>query len=157
MWAVEKSGTFRDRISAYRAGFLPEERREIEARMADGDLLAVISTSALELGIDIGGLDVCIMVGYPGSIMATLQRGGRVGRSQRASAVALIAQEDALDQYFMRNPDDFFSRPPESAMLNPYNSVIMDRHLICAAVELTLRRGSPSCARNRLEGAWKSW
>ncbi|WP_430709120.1 DEAD/DEAH box helicase [Pseudodesulfovibrio sediminis] len=141
MWATERSGQFKGKISAYRAGFLPEERREIETRMADGDLLAVISTSALELGIDIGGLDVCIMVGYPGSIMATLQRGGRVGRSQRDSAVALIAQEDALDQYFMRNPDDFFARPPESAMLNPHNPVIMDRHLVCAATELTLRRG----------------
>ncbi|WP_450091455.1 DEAD/DEAH box helicase [Pseudodesulfovibrio thermohalotolerans] len=141
IWASEHSGEFRDRISAYRAGFLPEERREIESRMADGDLLAVISTSALELGIDIGGLDVCIMVGYPGSIMATLQRGGRVGRSQQDSAVALIAQEDALDQYFMRNPEDFFARPPESAMLNPFNPVIMDRHLVCAAAELTLRRG----------------
>jgi len=141
LWATERSGRFQSKISAYRAGFLPEERREIETRMADGDLLAVISTSALELGIDIGGLDVCIMVGYPGSVMATLQRGGRVGRSMRDSAVALIAQEDALDQYFMRNPDDFFSRPPESAMLNPYNPVVMDRHLICAAAELTLRRG----------------
>jgi len=146
IWAAEKSGEFKSRISAYRAGFLPEERREIEARMADGELLAVISTSALELGIDIGGLDVCIMVGYPGSIMATLQRGGRVGRSQRDSAVALIAQEDALDQYFMRNPDDFFARPPESAMLNPFNPVVMDRHLICAAAELTLRLGEPFLA-----------
>jgi DEAD/DEAH box helicase domain-containing protein len=141
MWATERSGRFRDKISAYRAGFLPEERRSVEAKMTSGELLAVISTSALELGIDIGGLDVCIMVGYPGSVMATLQRGGRVGRSMRDSAVALIAQEDALDQYFMRHPEDFFSRPPESAMLNPYNPVIMDRHLICAAVELTLRRG----------------
>jgi len=141
LWAVERSGRFRDKISAYRAGFLPEERREIETRMADGDLLAVISTSALELGIDIGGLDVCIMVGYPGSVMATHQRGGRVGRSQQESVVALVAQEDALDQYFMRNPDDFFSRPPESAMLNPYNPVVMDRHLVCAAAELTMRRG----------------
>ncbi|CCH49256.1 DEAD/DEAH box helicase domain protein [Pseudodesulfovibrio piezophilus C1TLV30] len=141
MWATERSGRFKSRISAYRAGFLPEERREIETRMADGDLLAVISTSALELGIDIGGLDVCIMVGYPGSVMATQQRGGRVGRSQQESVVALVAQEDALDQYFMRNPEDFFARPPESAMLNPYNPVVMDRHLICAAVELTMRRG----------------
>jgi DEAD/DEAH box helicase domain-containing protein len=141
LWASERSGQYRDRISAYRAGFLPEERRDIEARMASGELLAVISTSALELGIDIGGLDVCIMVGYPGSIMATQQRGGRVGRSTRDSVVALVAQEDALDQYFMRHPEDFFSRPPESAMLNPYNPVIMDRHLICAAAELTLRRG----------------
>ena len=141
LWASERSGPFQGKISAYRAGFLPEERREVEARMASGDLLAVISTSALELGIDIGGLDVCIMVGYPGSVMATLQRGGRVGRSLRDSAVVLVAQEDALDQYFMRNPDDFFARPPESAMLNPYNPVVMDRHLVCAAAELTLHRG----------------
>ena len=152
LWASERSGPYAGRISAYRAGFLPEERREIEARMASGELLAVISTSALELGIDIGGLDVCIMVGYPGSIMATLQRGGRVGRSTRDSAVALVAQEDALDQYFMRNPDDFFARPPESAMLNPYNPVVMDRHLVCAAAELTLRRGEPFLAEPEVGG-----
>ena len=139
MWVNEKAGEYKDRISAYRAGFLPEERREIEQKMSSGELLAVISTSALELGIDIGGLDLCILVGYPGSVMATLQRGGRVGRSQRESAVILIGQEDALDQYFMRNPDDFFSRPAENAVLNPYNPVIMQRHLVCAAAELTLR------------------
>ena len=98
MWVNEKAGEYKDRISAYRAGFLPEERREIEQKMSSGELLAVISTSALELGIDIGGLDLCILVGYPGSVMATLQRGGRVGRSQRESAVILIGQEDALDQ-----------------------------------------------------------
>lgn len=143
MWVNEKAGDYKDRISAYRAGFLPEERREIEARMSSGELLAVISTSALELGIDIGGLDLCIMVGYPGSVMATLQRGGRVGRSNRESAVVLIGQEDALDQYFMRHPEDFFSRPPESAVLNPYNPVIMERHLICAAAEMTLRDNDP--------------
>ena len=139
MWVNEKAGKYKDRISAYRAGFLPEERREIEQKMSSGELLAVISTSALELGIDIGGLDLCILVGYPGSVMATLQRGGRVGRSQRESAVILIAQEDALDQYFMRHPEDFFSRPPENAVLNPYNPVIMERHLVCAAAELTMR------------------
>ncbi|GAB7024578.1 DEAD/DEAH box helicase [Salidesulfovibrio brasiliensis] len=140
LWCAERSGKFRERISAYRAGFLPEERREIEKRMADGDLLAVISTSALELGIDIGGLDLCILVGYPGTVMATQQRGGRVGRAQQESAVCLVAQEDALDQYFMRNPDDFFSRPPESVMLNPFNPAVMDKHLLCAAAELSLYR-----------------
>jgi len=143
MWASEKSGQYRDRISAYRAGFLPEERREIEGRMASGELLAVISTSALELGIDIGGLDVCILVGYPGSVMATLQRGGRVGRAQQESAVVLVAQEDALDQYFMRHPEDFFARPPERAVLNPENPVILPRHLICAAAELPLQPNEP--------------
>ena len=113
LWAGSLSGPWAGRISAYRAGFLPEERRQIEARMASGELLAVVSTSALELGIDIGGLDVCILVGYPGTIMSTLQRGGRVGRAQQESAVVLVAGEDALDQYFMSHPEDFFSRPAE--------------------------------------------
>ena len=139
MWAGQKSGAFKDKISAYRAGFLPEERREIEQKMSSGELLAVISTSALELGIDIGALDLCILVGYPGSIMSTMQRGGRVGRKKQESAVVLVAGEDALDQYFMRHPQEFFNRPPESAVLNPHNQVILKRHLECAAAELTLR------------------
>ena len=139
LWASEQSGPFSGRISAYRAGFLPEERRGIEARMSSGELLAVISTSALELGIDIGNLDLCILVGYPGTVMATLQRGGRVGRSSQESAVALIAQEDALDQYIVRHAEDFFARPPENAVLNPENPVILERHLECAAAELPLR------------------
>jgi len=143
LWATEKSGEFKNKISAYRAGFLPGERREIEARMASGELLAVVSTSALELGIDIGGLDLCILVGYPGSVMATLQRGGRVGRAQQESAVVLVAQEDALDQFFMRHPEDFFARPPERAVLNPGNPVIAPRHLVCAAAELPLVEGEP--------------
>ncbi len=138
LWAAEQSGPYAGRISAYRAGFLPEERRGIEARMASGDLLAVISTSALELGIDIGSLDLCILVGYPGTVMATLQRGGRVGRASQESAVVLIAQEDALDQYIVRHADDFFRRPPEKAVLNPENPVILERHLECAAAELPL-------------------
>lgn len=142
LWASEKAGPYAGRISAYRAGFLPEERREIEDRMGSGALLAVISTSALELGIDIGGLDLCILVGYPGTVMATLQRGGRVGRGNRESAVMLVAQEDALDQYIVRHASDFFSRPPERAVLNPENPVILERHLECAAAELPLRPGS---------------
>jgi DEAD/DEAH box helicase domain-containing protein len=143
MWAAEKAGPYRDRISAYRAGFLPEERRDIEARMAGGDLLAVISTSALELGIDIGGLDLCILVGYPGTVMSTLQRGGRVGRAQQESAVVLVAGEDALDQYFVRHPDEFFDRPAEHAVVNPDNPVIAKRHIECAAAELPLPADEP--------------
>ncbi|MDE5832104.1 MAG: DEAD/DEAH box helicase, partial [Desulfovibrio sp.] len=144
LWAGAADGPYKGRISAYRAGFLPEERREIEARMASGDLLAVVSTSALELGIDIGGLDLCILVGYPGTIMQTLQRGGRVGRAGNESAVMVVAGEDALDQYFMRNPDDFFSRPPEKAVINPDNEIIAARHLECAATELPLKEGEPA-------------
>ena len=143
LWAGSQSGPYKERISAYRAGFLPEERRSIEARMASGELLAVVSTSALELGIDIGGLDVCILVGYPGTVMATLQRGGRVGRAQKESAVIVVAGEDALDQSFARNPEDFFSRPPEKAVVNPDNEVILARHLECAAAELPLSAGEP--------------
>ncbi len=141
VWAAEQSGEFADRISAYRAGFLPEERRDIEARLSSGELLAVISTSALELGIDIGDLDLCILVGYPGSVVSTWQRGGRVGRSGQESALILVAGEDALDQYFIRNPEDFLNRPPESAVVNPYNTQILAQHLECAAAELPLRAG----------------
>lgn len=141
LWAAEKADKFRGKISAYRAGFLPEERREIEAKMASGELLAVVSTSALELGIDIGTLDVCILVGYPGTIMSTLQRGGRVGRKQQASAVIMVAGEDALDQFFVHNPEEFFQRPPEKAVLNPDNEVVLARHLECAAAEMPLQLG----------------
>jgi DEAD/DEAH box helicase domain-containing protein len=143
VWAAEQSEDYAERISAYRAGFLPEERREIETRLSNGDLLAVISTSALELGIDIGDLDLCILVGYPGSVVSTWQRGGRVGRSGQDSALILIAGEDALDQFFMRNPEDFIHRPPESAVVNPYNTHILAKHLECAAAELPLQSGEP--------------
>ncbi len=143
MWAASKRAEFGEKITAYRSGFLPEERREIERRMAEGELLTVVSTSALELGIDIGGLDLCILVGYPGSVMATWQRAGRVGRSGRESLVVLIAQEDALDQYMMNHPDLFFSMPPEKAVVNPANEVLMAKHLDCAAAELPIRRGEP--------------
>lgn len=143
IWAGAESGPYQNKISAYRAGFLADERRRIEADMASGKLSAVITTSALELGIDIGGLDVCILVGYPGTIMQTLQRSGRVGRSRQDSAVIIVAGEDALDQYFVSNPDDFFSRPPERAVINPDNEVILARHLECAAAESPLEKNEP--------------
>ncbi|MDF1578526.1 MAG: DEAD/DEAH box helicase, partial [Desulfobulbales bacterium] len=142
VWTRARLGGQHDKLTSYRAGFLPEERREIESRLSDGSLLGVISTSALELGIDIGELDICILVGYPGTVMATWQRGGRVGRRQRDSLVVMVGQEDALDQYFMRNPANFFQREVESAILNPGNIEILKRHLICAAAELPLRADS---------------
>ena len=138
LWASGSNGLYADKISAYRAGFLPEERREIENRLMSGDLLAVISTSALELGIDIGSLDLCILVGYPGTVMATRQRGGRVGRSGKDSAVALIGGEDALDQYILRHAAEFITRDPESATVNPDNAEILAKHLVCAAAEAPL-------------------
>ncbi|MEW5733214.1 MAG: DEAD/DEAH box helicase [Thermodesulfobacteriota bacterium] len=150
LWAQSRAGDYADRIAAYRAGYLPEERRDIERRLSEGSLLAVISTSALELGIDIGGLDLCILVGYPGTIMAATQRGGRVGRDLSDSAVLLVAGEDALDQYFMSHPEEFFTRPVENAAVNPKNPVIAARHLSCAAAEMALSLDDPLLVR---EGA----
>jgi len=141
MWTKQRMANYAPYITAYRSGFLPEERRKIESELAEGNLLAVISTSALELGIDIGELDLCLLVGYPGSVMATWQRGGRVGRKQQESAVVLLGQEDSLDQYFMHNPGEFFRQEPEKAVLNPDNPVVARNHLLCAAADMPLQRG----------------
>ena len=143
MWVSTGAGAFAHRISAYRAGFLPEERRQIEGRLASGELLAVISTSALELGIDIGDLDLCILVGYPGSVVATWQRSGRTGRAGQESALVLVAGEDALDQYVMRHPREFLKKGPEAAVANPHNVAVMSRHLVCAAAEQPLCHDEP--------------
>lgn len=140
VWAGQRDREFKRRIRAYRAGLLPRDRREIESQLLSGELTAVVATSALELGIDIGDLDVCILVGYPGSIMATLQRAGRVGRKTRDSAVFLVAHEDALDQYLMRYPNALFSSPPEEAVINPENPDICARHLVCAAADIPLQK-----------------
>ncbi len=125
----------RGRIAGYRAGFLPEERRKIEKGLAAGRLAGVVSTSALEMGIDIGGLDACVLVGYPGSQINTWQRGGRVGRAGRESAIFLVAGPDALDQYLIGHPAEFFARPVEAAVLDPDNRHIVAAHLPCAAAE----------------------
>jgi DEAD/DEAH box helicase domain-containing protein len=143
IWASGRAKKLRDRISAYRAGFLPEERRTIETRLATGDLLCVVSTSALELGIDIGNLDLCILVGYPGTIMSTWQRAGRVGRDGSHSALVLVAHEDALDQYFMNHPEVFFDMPPETALINPDNVVICRAHLCAQPQTWPSKRENP--------------
>jgi DEAD/DEAH box helicase domain-containing protein len=130
-------------VSPYRAGYTPAERRKIETRLARGDLLAVVSTSALELGIDIGALDLCLLVGYPGTRIATHQRAGRVGRRQRTSAVILIAGEDALDAYFLKHPEQLWRGETERAVLNPHNPRILAQHLVCAAVERPLDTAEP--------------
>ena len=140
-WAAGYAPELRYKISPYRAGFLPKERREIEARLFTGDLLGVVSTSALELGVDIGGLDCCVLCGYPGSVSSTWQRAGRVGRQGRESLVVLVAIQDALDHYFMRHPEEFFSKSHEAAVLDPCNANILKKHLLCAASELNLKQG----------------
>ena len=136
LWTSQLSPALREKVSSYRAGFMPEERRDIERRLAKGDLLGVVSTSALEMGIDIGYLDVCLLVGYPGTIINTWQRSGRVGRSGRESMIILLGKPDALDQYFMRHPDDLFNRSYEAAILDPHNPYVVKAHLPCAADEV---------------------
>jgi DEAD/DEAH box helicase domain-containing protein len=138
VWVSRLSPQLRSKISSYRAGFMPGERREIEKKLATGELLGVVSTSALELGIDIGYLDICILVGYPGTMINTWQRGGRVGRAGRESLIILLAKPDALDQYFIKHPDQFFERPFESALLDPHNPFVVEAHLPCAAAEKPL-------------------
>ncbi len=140
LWVTQLTPALRNKISSYRAGFLPEERRRIERRLARGDLLGVVSTSALELGIDIGYLDICLLVGYPGTIINTWQRGGRVGRSGRDSMILLVAKPDALDQYFMKHPHELFERSFEAAILDPNNPYVVKEHLVCAAAELPITR-----------------
>jgi len=140
-WTIQSDPKLRPYISAYRAGYLPEERREIEQDLFSGKLKAVVSTSALEAGIDIGVLDVCVLVGYPGTITTTWQRGGRVGRQDRESLVIILGGEDALDQYFMKHPRMFFEAGFEPAVINPENRPILMAHLACAAAELPLERG----------------
>jgi DEAD/DEAH box helicase domain-containing protein len=134
-WLLQSAPRWRGRVSAYRSGYLPEERREIEERLFRGDLQGVISTSALELGVDIGGLDVCVLVGYPGSIVSSWQRIGRVGREDRESLTVLIGMPDALDQYFMTHPGEFLSRGCEEVVFDPENPVVAKAHLVCAGAE----------------------
>ena len=128
----------RDKISPYRAGYLPEDRRRIEHQFFEGELLGLVATTALELGINIGDLEATVLTGYPGSIASTWQQAGRSGRSTHSSLSFLIAQENLLDQYLMRNPDFFFSKNFDDAIINPANPYILKPHLLCAAWEKPL-------------------
>jgi DEAD/DEAH box helicase domain-containing protein len=130
-----------DRVAAYRAGYLPEERRALERALVDGDLLGIAATSALELGIDIGGLDACILAGYPGTVASTFQQAGRAGRTRQDSLAIMVAGEDPLDQYLINHPEELFGRSHESALVDHSNPNILDPHLGCAAYELPLAEG----------------
>lgn len=125
-------------VATYRAGYLPEERRELERRLRQGELRTLFSTNALELGIDIGSLDAVIMAGYPGTMISTWQQAGRAGRGEGDSLVILVAYSNPLDQYFINHPEQFFTRRLESIFLNPSNSYVLRGHLQCAASELPL-------------------
>jgi DEAD/DEAH box helicase domain-containing protein len=123
-----------DRVAPYRAGYTPQQRRELEARLTSGELLAVITTDALELGIDIGALDAAVVVTFPGTVASLRQMWGRAGRRGRGLAV-YVAGEDALDQFFCRHPDEFLDRAVEHAILDVENEQIHLAHLLCAAHE----------------------
>jgi DEAD/DEAH box helicase domain-containing protein len=127
------------RIAPYRGGYTPQQRREIESRLAAGELLAVVATDALELGIDVGELDAAICTTFPGTVASLRQMWGRAGRRRRGLAV-YVAGQDALDQFFCRHPEEFLGRPVEAAILDHGNEQIASRHLIAAAYELPLTR-----------------
>lgn len=124
------------RVEAYRGGYLPRERRAIEKGLRSGEIQGVVSTTALELGIDIGGLDLAILAGFPGSISSVWQQAGRAGRRNTMSAAIIIASASPVDQYLVKNPDYFFGRSPESAWVNPDNIFVLLDHLKCAVFEL---------------------
>jgi DEAD/DEAH box helicase domain-containing protein len=126
------------RISPYRAGYTTEQRRGIESRLFSGELMAVVSTNALELGIDVGALDACITVGYPGTVASLWQQWGRAGRGKGESLGILIAGNDALEQFFLRHPDELFDRKVEAATIDFENPYIHHRHLVAAAYESPL-------------------
>ncbi|MDH5231088.1 MAG: helicase-related protein, partial [Gammaproteobacteria bacterium] len=125
-----------NRVNAYRGGYLPTQRRETEKKMRQGQTDCVVSTSALELGIDIGALDVCLLNGYPGTVAATWQRIGRVGRRQQSSLSVLVASSQPLDQFMVRNPEFFLGASPEHAQIDPDQLLILLDHIRCAAFEL---------------------
>lgn len=136
--ADRRNPDLKERLMSYRAGYTPEQRREVERRLFNGELLGVVSTNALELGVDVGGLDVVVMAGYPGSITSTWQQAGRAGRRDREALIILVAQHDPLDQYLMRHPEYLFGQPVEKIRLNPMNPSILRAHLCCAAHEKPL-------------------
>ncbi len=154
------------KIKPYRAGYLPEERRRIERELFSGQLSGVVATTALELGIDVGGLEATVLTGYPGSIASTWQQAGRSGRSGEVSLSFLIALDNPLDQYLMHHPDFFFRKGVENALVNPDNPYILRGHLLCAAWELPLTGADeeffgPALSRERTElerqGIMRQW
>ncbi len=128
-----------DKVSPYRSGYTPEERREIEFKLLTRNILSVISTSALEMGIDIGDLESCVLVGYPGTLAQVWQRFGRAGRRDKKAYNILIPKRNALDQYFVKNPEELFNRQMEEPIINPLNRYILKKHIPVMASELPIR------------------
>lgn len=142
--AEELSGSFArpdfaQRIAAYRAGYLAEDRRELERRLDEGALLGVSTTSALELGIDVGGLDAVVTAGFPGTVASFWQQAGRAGRRGQGSLVVLVARDEPMDTYLVHHPEALLGKPVEASVFDPSNPHILYGHIYCAAVELPLR------------------
>jgi len=138
-WARERLGPdLAARIAPYRAGYLAEDRRRIEHALFSGELLGVTATNALELGIDVGGLDAAVLATFPGTVSSYRQQTGRAGRSTAESLAVLVAGQDALDQWFMHHPADLFARPSEAGVVNPANPNVLAAHMGCAAYELPM-------------------
>ncbi|MTH52120.1 DEAD/DEAH box helicase [Bacillus mangrovi] len=126
-------------IRGYRGGYLPKQRREIEKGLRSGEIIGVVSTNALELGVDIGQLQTCIMTGYPGTIASAWQQAGRAGRRHGEAFIVMVASSNPLDQYIIQHPDYFFSQNPETAVIDPDNLIVLVDHIKCAAFELPFR------------------
>jgi len=138
---LQRSGRPKDIVRGYRGGYLPNLRREIEKGIKEGEIKAVVSTNALELGIDIGQLDACIMAGYPGSISSTWQQAGRAGRRSNTSVAILVASSNPLDQFVVNHCNYFFGESPESVVIDPNNLSISMNHIRCASFELPFKEG----------------
>ncbi|MCU1350981.1 MAG: helicase/secretion neighborhood putative DEAH-box helicase [Acidimicrobiales bacterium] len=132
---VRRHPTLRGKVRPYRGGYLATERRDVEAELFGGRLRGVVATSALELGVDVGGLDACVLNGFPGTIASMWQQVGRAGREGQQSLAVLVAGSDQLDQYLMAHPEEVFTRRPEPAVVNQSNPFVLDPHLACAAFE----------------------
>jgi DEAD/DEAH box helicase domain-containing protein len=137
----EIAPSYVSRVKTYRAGYMPEERRQIERELSCGSLLGVVATNALELGVDIGDIDATVLTGYPGTIASTWQQAGRSGRREERSLSFLVGLDNPLDQYLMRQPEFFFGKGFENALVNPQNHYILRSHLLCAAWEIALTKG----------------
>lgn len=128
-----------DKVMSYRAGYLPAERRDIEQKLFSGKLVGVTATTALELGVDVGGLDATLHVGYPGSVASMWQQAGRAGRGGQPCLTIVIGMESGLDQYFMKHPEEFLAASSEEVCIDPYNDAVLQPQLLAAAFELPLR------------------